>query len=232
MHTLVLLRHGQTHLNAQKRFSGWTESDLTQKGTDEATSAGVYMAEAGLEFDIVYTSILKRAIETARLALNAMGASDTPMVQSWLLNERHYGALQTLYHQDMRDRHGDEQVHLWRRSYDIVPPQLEEDDSRHPAIDPRFASIPKDKLPVAESLEMVLRRVIPYWNETITPSIKSGKRVLISAHGNSLRALIKHLDNISNEDIPHHEVPTGKPLVYELDEDLKPIKHYYLPKSD
>ncbi|ACF45667.1 2,3-bisphosphoglycerate-dependent phosphoglycerate mutase [Prosthecochloris sp. ZM] len=225
---LVLLRHGESQWNRENRFTGWRDIDLSEKGLAEAANAGVLMKEEGLTFDIAYTSVLKRAIRTLWNALDTMDLLWVPVEKTWRLNERHYGSLQGLNKTETAQLHGEEQVLVWRRSYDTPPPPLEKTDERYPGNDPRYASLSSEEIPVAECLKDTVARFLPYWHETIAPQIKAGKKVLIVAHGNSLRALVKYLDNISEEDIVGINIPTGIPLVYELDDDLKPIRHYYL----
>jgi 2,3-bisphosphoglycerate-dependent phosphoglycerate mutase len=225
---LVLLRHGQSTWNLENRFTGWTDVDLTEQGREEARSAGRILREQGYTFDIAYTSVLRRAIKTLWIVLEEMELEWIPVVRAWQLNERHYGALQGLNKAEMAVKFGEEQVKLWRRSYDVPPPPLSLDDERHPRFDRRYADLTPEQLPATESLKITLERVLPYWHSTLTPMIKSGKRVLIVAHGNSLRAMVKHLDNISDQEIPELNIPTGIPLVYELDEGLRPVRHYYL----
>jgi 2,3-bisphosphoglycerate-dependent phosphoglycerate mutase len=228
MHKLVLLRHGQSTWNEENRFTGWTDVDLTAKGRAEATEAGRLLKAEGLSFDVVYTSLLTRAIRTGWLALDELDQLWIPVYKSWRLNERHYGGLQGLNKAETAAKHGDEQVKIWRRSYDIPPPPLAVDDVRHPARDPRYASLPPRDLPATESLKDTVVRFLPYWDDTIAPAIRSGQRVLIAAHGNSLRALVKYLDDISDHDIVELNIPTGIPLVYDLDSDLKPRGSRYL----
>jgi 2,3-bisphosphoglycerate-dependent phosphoglycerate mutase len=228
MPRLVLLRHGQSTWNQENRFTGWTDVDLTDLGREEAHSSGRLLREAGDVFDIAYTSVLKRALRTCWIALDELDQLWIPMDRSWRLNERHYGALQGLNKAETAARHGDAQTHLWRRSYDIPPPPLTLDDERHPAHDPRYASLRPEDRPATESLKDTVARFLPFWNETIAPAIRQGQRVLIVAHGNSLRALVKHLDGISDEAIADLNIPTGIPLVYELDDALSPVRHYYL----
>lgn len=225
---LVLLRHGESIWNNENRFSGWVDVDLSERGVNEAREAGKLLKESGFVFDIAFTSLLKRAIRTLWLTLDEMDLVWIPTRRSWRLNERHYGALQGLNKAETAKKHGEEQVLIWRRSYDIRPPALKETDKMYPGNDPRYADLSEDELPVTECLKDVVDRFLPYWHETIAPTLISGKRVLIAAHGNSLRALVKHLDNIDDAEIVNLNIPTGMPLVYELDEDLKPIKHYYL----
>ena len=233
MHTLVLLRHGESTWNKENRFTGWTDVDLSEKGREEAREAGRLLKEGGYVFDIAHTSLLKRAIRTLWIALDALDLMWIPVTKSWRLNERHYGALQGLNKAETTAQHGEAQVKIWRRSYDTPPPPLAPDDDRHPGRDPRYASLTPSELPLTESLKDTVARFLPYWHEIIAPAIQSGKRVLITAHGNSLRALIKYLDNMSETDIVGLDIPTGIPLVYELDERLRPIRHYYLgdPKA-
>ena len=225
---LVLLRHGESEWNLANRFTGWTDVDLSEKGVQEAHQGATLLKKEGFSFDIAYTSVLKRAIRTLWIVLDDMDLMWIPVRRSWRLNERHYGALQGLYKQKTAEEFGYEQVHAWRRSYDIRPPALSETDKRHPRFDPRYKNLKPDELPATECLKDTLERVMPYWHETIVPSLRAGQRVLISAHGNSLRALVKHLDGISDQEISGLNIPTGIPLVYELDADLKPIKSYYL----
>ena len=225
---LVLLRHGQSEWNLENRFTGWTDVGLTPQGELEATTAGEELLAGDYDFDIAFTSVLKRAILTLHLTLGTMDRLWLPVVKHWRLNERHYGALQGLNKTEMAAEHGDEQVHVWRRSYDIPPPPLTLDDPRHPGNDPRYADLAPDQLPGTESLALVVDRMLPFWHDWVVPAIRSGKRVLIAAHGNSLRALVKHLDGVSEEEIPALNIPTGIPLVYELDATLAPVDHYYL----
>jgi len=228
MKKVVLLRHGESTWNKENRFTGWTDVDLSEKGIEEARQAGNLLKEGGYTFDIAYTSVLKRAIRTLWIALDIMDLMWIPEVKHWRLNERHYGALQGLNKAEMAVKFGDEQVRVWRRSYDTPPPALELDDARFPGFDPRYQDVPKEDLPRSESLKDTVARFLPYWYETIVPTIQAGKKVIIAAHGNSLRALVKHLDNIPEDEIVGLNIPTGVPLVYELDDDLKPITHYYL----
>jgi 2,3-bisphosphoglycerate-dependent phosphoglycerate mutase len=232
MFRLVLLRHGQSTWNNENRFTGWTDVPLTDAGREEARAAGRLLKAEGLGFDFVYTSLLKRAIWTSILALDELDALWLPVERSWRLNERHYGALQGLNKAETAAKHGEEQVKIWRRAYAIAPPPLDANDERGPARDPRYQGLPPADLPLTESLKDTVARFLPYWESTIAPRIKSGDRVLIAAHGNSLRALVKYLDGISDEDIVELNIPTGIPLVYELDEDLKPIKSYYLGDAE
>lgn len=231
-HKLVLVRHGQSVWNLENRFTGWTDVGLTEQGVQEAIYAGQMLRDQNYQFDIAFTSVLKRAIKTLWIILEEMNLEWLPVINAWQLNERHYGALQGLNKAEMAVKYGEAQVKLWRRSYDVPPPALDWDDPRHPRFDPRYASLTREQLPSCESLKDTVNRMLPYWFSTIAPTIKSGKRVLISAHGNSLRALVKYLDNISDEDIVELNIPTGIPLVYELDEELKPITHYYLADEE
>ena len=228
MYKLVLVRHGQSTWNLENRFTGWTDVGLTEQGVAEAHEAGRVLREGGYVFDVAYTSVLKRAIKTLWIVLEEMGLEWIPVYRAWQLNERHYGALQGLNKAEMAVKFGEEQVHVWRRSYDVPPPALELTDERHPKFDPRYASLTSEETPATESLKLTLERVLPYWHSTLAPAIKSGQRVLVAAHGNSLRAMVKYLDDISDEEIPGLNIPTGVPLVYELDEDLKRINSYYL----
>jgi len=228
MYKLVLVRHGQSTWNLENRFTGWTDVDLTELGKTEALQAGKLLKDGGYDFDIAYTSVLKRAIKTLFLIQEEMDLHWLPVIRAWQLNERHYGNLQGLNKTEMAEKFGEEQVKIWRRSYDVPPPALELTDERHPKFDRRYASLSSGQLPATESLKITLDRVLPYWNDVLAPDIKSGKRVLIVAHGNSIRALVKYLDNVSESEITELNIPTGLPLVYELDKDLKPIKNYYL----
>ncbi len=225
---LVLLRHGQSTWNLENRFTGWTDVDLSEQGTREAHAAGRVLHEEGFTFDIAYTSVLKRAIRTLWITLDEMDLMWIPVYRAWQLNERHYGALQGLNKAETAAKFGDAQVKVWRRSYDIPPPALDLDDPRFPGFDRRYAALTDAELPRTESLKDTLARVLPYWHQTIVPTIRSGQRVLIAAHGNSLRALVKYLDNLSEEAVIELNIPTGFPLVYELDDDLKALTHYYL----
>lgn len=228
MYKIVLLRHGESEWNKENRFTGWTDVDLSEKGVAEAAAGGKLMKDAGFEFDLAYTSVLKRAIRTLNLALEQMDLLWIPVFKTWRLNERHYGALQGLNKAETAKKYGDDQVLIWRRSYDIQPPALTADDERFPGKDRRYADLSADQLPLAECLKDTVARFLPFWHETVAPAIKSGKKIIIAAHGNSLRALVKYLDNIPEDEIVELNIPTGVPLVYELDADLKPIKHYYL----
>ena len=232
MQQLVLLRHGQSTWNLENVFTGWTDVPLSGKGIEEAKSAGRIMKEEGLRFEVAHTSLLERAIDTLHLALAEMGQLWIPVVKHWRLNERHYGALQGLNKKETSDQHGKEQVHIWRRSYSTPPPALDPMDERHPGNDPRYAWMPPDLLPATECLEDVVDRMLPYWHDAIVPDLRAGKHVVVAAHGNSLRALVKHLDEMSDEEIPNLNIPTGVPLLYELDEDLRPISSRYLGDAD
>ena len=228
MKKLVLMRHGESAWNLENRFTGWVDVDLTAKGVDEARRAGQLMKEAGLKFDLGYTSLLTRAIRTLWLAQEVLDRRWIPVTKHWRLNERHYGALQGLNKAETAAKFGDEQVHLWRRSYDVPPPPLPANDPGHPGRDLRYASLLPEELPLTECLKDTVLRVVPYWQMGIAPQIRAGTTVIIAAHGNSLRALIKHLDRMSDNDIVSLNIPTAVPLVYELDDDLKPLRHYYL----
>jgi 2,3-bisphosphoglycerate-dependent phosphoglycerate mutase len=228
MYKLVFVRHGQSTWNLENRFTGWTDVDLTDLGRGEARDAGRLLHVGGYDFDVAYTSVLKRAIKTLNLIQEEMDLEWLPVVRAWQLNERHYGSLQGLNKAEMAEKFGEAQVKLWRRSYDVPPPALELTDDRHPKFDRRYASLTPEQLPATESLKITLERVLPYWHFTLTPEIRLGKRLLIVAHGNSIRALVKYLDGISDSEITELNIPTGLPLVYELDGDLKPIQHYYL----
>jgi 2,3-bisphosphoglycerate-dependent phosphoglycerate mutase len=228
VHKLVLLRHGESTWNRENRFTGWTDVDLSDRGRAEAQEAGRLLREGGYVFDLAYTSVLKRAIRTLGIALDALDRLWIPVTKHWRLNERHYGALQGLNKAETAARHGEAQTKIWRRSYDIPPPALAADDERHPSRDPRYAALKPADLPATESLKDTVARFLPFWRDTIAPTITSGQRVLIVAHGNSLRALVKELDHISDSTIVELNIPTGIPLVYELEDDLTPIRHYYL----
>ena len=228
MYKVVLLRHGESIWNKENRFTGWTDVGLSEKGVEEARTSGELLKGEGFVFDIAFTSVLRRAINTLHISLDVMDQLWIPERKSWRLNERHYGGLQGLNKAETAAKYGDEQVHVWRRSYDTPPPELTADDERYPGQDPRYADLSKEELPLTECLKDTVARFLPYWHEEIAPTIKSGKRVIVAAHGNSLRALVKYLDNVSDEEIPGLNIPTGVPLVYELDENLKPITHYYL----
>lgn len=231
MYKVVLIRHGQTQYNKEKIFCGWTDVDLTEKGIEEARLAGQTLKTEGYLFDIAFCSVLKRAMETLSIVLDEMGIRNLPIKYSWRLNERHYGTLQGQKHEDVARICSPEQVQKWRRSFCDRPPQLGEDDPRHPCQDPKYCDMDRKDLPCGESLEDTIRRVMPYWNGEIAPAIKSGKRVIVSASGNSLRALVKHLENISDNDIVGLEIPNATPLVYELDVDLKFVNKYYINSS-
>ncbi len=228
MYTLVLVRHGESEWNRENRFTGWTDVDLSPKGVDEAISSGIVLKKAGFTFDIAYTSVLKRAIRTLNFILDEMDLQWIPVRKEWRLNERHYGALQGLNKAETAKKFGDEQVHIWRRSFDIQPPALTPDDERFPGKDRRYAGLSMSELPLAESLKDTIARFMPLWHDAIAPDLRSGKRVIIAAHGNSLRALVKYLDGVSDEAIIDLNIPTGIPLIYELDSSLKPLRHYYL----
>ena len=232
MHKLVLLRHGESQWNLENRFTGWTDVDLTPKGEAEARSSGKLLQDGGFEFDVIHTSVLTRAIRTMEICLDEMGVTDIPIIYNWRLNERHYGALQGLNKAETAQKYGEEQVHIWRRSYETPPPELDLDDERHPLFDKRYKDLDPGDLPATECLKNTVERFLPYWYSDIAPDIESGKRVLIVAHGNSLRALVKYLDNISDDEIVGLNIPTGVPLVYELDDNLKAVKHYYLGDQD
>lgn len=228
MYKLVLLRHGESTWNKENRFTGWTDVDLSDKGKEEARSAGKVLKEQGFVFDVAYTSVLKRAIRTLWYVMDEMDLMWIPVHNSWRLNERHYGALQGLNKAEMAEKYGEAQVKIWRRSYDTQPPALEKSDKRFPGFDPRYSDLKPEELPATECLKDTVARFLPYWHETIAPAITSGRRVIIAAHGNSLRALVKYLDNVSESEITELNIPTGLPLVYELDANLKPLKSEYL----
>ena len=228
MYKLVLVRHGQSTWNLENRFTGWTDVGLTDLGREEAHEAGKLLREGGYVFDVAYTSVLRRAIHTLWIILQEMNLEWIPVTNAWQLNERHYGSLQGLNKAEMAEKFGEAQVKIWRRSYDVPPPALELDDERHPRFDLRYASLTPKQLPATESLKITLERVLPYWHTTLTPVIQSGKRVIVAAHGNSIRALVKYLDDISEAEITELNIPTGLPLVYELDEELRPVTRYYL----
>lgn len=225
---IVLLRHGESIWNKENRFTGWIDIDLSEDGKIEAKKAGQILKEQGYTFDVAFTSVLKRGIRTLWIVLDVMDLMWIPVYNSWRLNERHYGALQGLNKSEMAKKFGEEQVLVWRRSYDVPPPKLKTTDPNYPGNDPRYNELDANDIPLSECLKDTVKRFLPYWHDIIAPAIKSGKRVLISAHGNSLRALVKYLDNISNDEIAQLNIPTGIPLVYELDDDLKPLQHYYL----
>ena len=228
MYKLVLLRHGESTWNKENRFTGWTDVDLTEHGRAEAKEAGRLLREGGYVFDLAYTSVLKRAIRTLGIALDALDLLWIPVIKDWRLNERHYGALQGLNKAETAAKHGDAQTKIWRRSYDIPPPPLTADDPRHPSRDPRYAGLSANELPLTETLKDTVARFLPYWHSTIAPSIAAGRRVIVAAHGNSLRALVKYLDDIDEQTIVELNIPTGIPLVYELDDDLRPLRSFYL----
>lgn len=228
MYKLVIIRHGESLWNKENRFTGWVDVDLSEKGIEEAKSAGVYLKNSGLTFDVAYTSVLKRAIRTLWFVMDNLDLMWIPVIRSWRLNERHYGALQGLNKSETAKKYGDEQVKIWRRSYSTRPPLLDESDERFPGFESRYANVDKSLLPKGECLEDTVERVMPLWNEQIAPDIKNGKNVLIVAHGNSLRALVKYLDKMSDDEILNFNIPTGIPIVYELDKNLEPTKRYFL----
>ena len=232
MYKLVLIRHGESTWNLENRFTGWTDVDLTPTGIEQAKNAGRLLKAEGYEFDLAYTSVLKRAIRTLWLALDEMDRTWLPVAKSWRLNERHYGALQGLNKADMAKQYGDDQVLVWRRSYDTPPPALEPSDPRCERSDPRYAKIDPKDVPLTECLKDTVARVLPFWNESMAPAIRAGKRIVVAAHGNSIRALVKYLDQISDSDIVGLNIPNGIPLVYELDAELRPIRHYYLGDAE
>jgi 2,3-bisphosphoglycerate-dependent phosphoglycerate mutase len=229
---LVLLRHGESIWNKEDKFTGWTDIDLSERGIAEAREAGKTLREEGYVFDVAFTSVLKRAIRTLWLVLDEMDLMWIPVHRSWRLNERHYGALQGQNKAEMSAKVGEEQVHIWRRSYDIRPPSLERTDARYPGNDPKYRGLNENELPLAESLKDTIARFMPYWHDILAPELKLGRHAIVSAHGNSLRALVKYLDGVSDSEIVKVNIPTGIPLVYELDEGLKPLKHYYLADAD
>ncbi|GHT59955.1 2,3-bisphosphoglycerate-dependent phosphoglycerate mutase [Endomicrobiia bacterium] len=228
MYKVVLIRHGESVWNKENKFTGWADVDLSEKGKEEALKAGTELKKTGFRFDLAYTSVLKRAIKTLWNVLDTMDLVWIPVIKSWRLNERHYGTLQGLNKAETAEKYGEDQVKIWRRSYNIPPMALDENDGRYPGKDARYVGFPKNKLPLTECLKDTVARVVPYWEKEIAPQIKADKKVIIAAHGNSLRALVKYLDNISDSDIINLNIPTAMPLVYELDENLKPIKNYYL----
>ena len=232
MYKLVLLRHGESTWNKENRFTGWTDVDLSETGVKEAVAAGQLLKKEGWDFDVCFTSVLKRAIRTLNLTLEQLDRLWLPVNKSWRLNERHYGALQGLDKAEMAKKFGEEQVLIWRRSYDTRPPALEKTDERYPGHDRRYAKLTAEQLPLTECLKDTVARVVPYWESDLAPAIRSGQRVLVAAHGNSIRAFIKYLDGVSDSDIVGLNIPTGRPLVYELDEKLKPLKHYYLGDAE
>eukprot|EP00659_Diplonema_papillatum_P020645 gene20645-31816_t len=227
-HKLVLLRHGQSQWNLENRFTGWVDVDLTEQGLREAAAAGKMMKDEGLAFDVAHTSVLTRAVRTLNCALDELGEAWIPVRKSWRLNERHYGALQGLNKAETAEKHGDDKVHEWRRSYDVLPPAMDPADKGHPSHDRRYADLDKHVLPSVESLAVTLQRVLPYWHDSIVPDIKANKTVLVAAHGNSLRALYKYLNNVSETDIVQLNIPTGLPLLFELDDDLQVLSYRYL----
>lgn len=232
MYKVVLLRHGESVWNKENRFTGWTDVPLSEKGVSEAHVAGKTLLKEGFSFDVAYTSTLKRAIKTLWIVMEEMDQMWIPVFRSWRLNERHYGALQGYNKAEMAAEKGEEKVRIWRRSYDVPPPPLDVDDSRYPGVDPRYVELSDDEIPHSECLKDTVERFLPYWNDVIVPSIKGGKKVILVAHGNSLRALVKYLDNISDDEIVGLNIPTGVPLVYELDDNFAPLKHYYLGDPD
>ena len=232
MYKLVLIRHGESTWNQENRFTGWTDVDLTDQGREEARQAGRLLKGQGFRFDVAYVSVLKRAIRTLWTVLDEMDLMWLPVHNSWRLNERHYGALQGLNKSETAAQFGEDQVKVWRRSYDIPPPPLETSDPRFPGNDPRYAGMSAEELPKTECLKDTVARFLPYWHQTLAPAVKSGKKVLVVAHGNSIRAIVKYLDDVSDDDIIGINIPTGVPLVYELDADLKPLKHYYLGDAE
>ena len=232
MYKLVLLRHGESKWNKENRFTGWTDVDLSEKGIQEAEEAAKQLKKEGYTFDIAFTSVLKRGIRTLWIVLDEMDLMWIPVHRAWRLNERHYGDLQGLYKAKLATEVGEEQVLIWRRSYDVPPPALKTSDPRYPGNDIRYKELTADEIPLSECLKDTVERVLPYWHEKIAPTIKTGKKVLISAHGNSLRALVKYLDNVPEEEIIKLNIPTGIPLIYELDDELKPINHYYLADAE
>jgi 2,3-bisphosphoglycerate-dependent phosphoglycerate mutase len=232
MKKIVLLRHGESVWNKENRFTGWTDVDLSDKGREEAMDAGRLLLREGFIFDVAFTSVLRRAVKTLWLALEELDLMWIPIHNSWRLNERHYGALQGLNKAETAEKHGMDQVKIWRRSYAIRPPALTKDDERYPGKDPRYANLKPDEIPLTEALKDTVGRFLPYWHDTIAPAVREGRRVIIAAHGNSLRALVKYLDNVSDDDIVGLNIPTGIPLVYELEDDLKPIRSYYLDDQE
>lgn len=232
MHKLVLIRHGESEWNKENRFTGWKDIDLSEKGREEAKSAGELLKSEGFEFDLAYTSVLKRAIRTLNIILDGMNTMWLPVIKNWRLNERHYGNLQGLNKSETAAKYGDEQVHIWRRSYDIPPPPMDESDERNPRNDRRYSDLSDAEIPLTECLKDTVARFVPYWENEIAPKVREGKRLIVAAHGNSLRALVKHLDGIADEEIVKLNIPTGVPLVYELDAELKPLKSYYLGDAE
>jgi len=232
MYKIVLVRHGESAWNKENRFTGWTDVDLSEKGIEEVKKAGATLKNEGYTFDVAFTSVLKRAIRTLWIIQDELDELWIPVYKSWRMNERHYGALQGLNKAETAAKFGEEQVKIWRRSYDIRPPELTENDPRFPGKDPRYSNVPKKELPLTECLKDTVARVLPYWHNEVAPVIKAGKKVIIAAHGNSLRALVKYLDEMSEQDIIQLNIPTAVPLVYELDDKLKPVKHYYLGNQE
>lgn len=232
MYKVVLLRHGESQWNKENRFTGWYDVDLSEKGVEEAKKAGKVLKENGFTFDLAYTSVLKRAIKTLNYTLDGLDLMWIPVIKSWRLNERHYGALQGLDKSETAAKHGEEMVKIWRRSYDVPPPALEKTDARYPGNDPIYKDVDPKDIPATECLKDTVARFIPYWENIIAPEVKKGNKVIITAHGNSLRALVKYLDNVSEKDILELNIPTAMPLVYELDDNLKPIRHYYLGDAE
>lgn len=232
MKKLVLIRHGESTWNKENRFTGWTDVDLSEVGRAEAHRAGKQLSFDGYKFDLAFTSVLSRAIRTLNVILDEMNLTWIPVTKHWELNERHYGALQGLNKAETAAKHGEQQVFIWRRSYDLPPPPIDEKDPRHPRFDPRYSNIPADKLPATESLKDTVARVVPFWENLIKPQVMAGKHILVAAHGNSLRALIKHLENISDDEISELNLPTAVPIVYEFSDDMKPIKRYYLGDAE
>ena len=228
MQKLVLIRHGESLWNRENRFTGWTDVELTEKGIEEARAAGLLLKQEGFTFDIAFVSVLKRALRTLWIILDELDELWIPMEKSWRLNERHYGSLQGLNKSETAAKYGDDQILIWRRSYDVPPMPLETSDERWPGHDLRYADVPKKELPLTECLKDTVARALPYWEEKIAPAIRSGKKVIVAAHGNTIRAFMKHLDEMTEEEVLHTNIPTGIPLVYELDDDLKPLRHYYL----
>lgn len=229
---LVLLRHGESEWNKENKFTGWTDVDLSERGVSEAHFAAELLKKEGYTFDITFTSYLKRSIKTLWIVLEDLGIMWLPECKTWRLNERHYGALQGLNKAETTKKFGEEQVNLWRRSYDVPPPSLAPDDPRNPAFDEKYKELDRNDIPLTESLKDTVKRVIPYWEASIVPLLKKNKKLLISAHGNSIRALVKYIDNIPDNEIPHLNIPTGIPLVYEFDDRIKPLKHYYLADEE
>lgn len=232
MHKLVLIRHGESTWNKENRFTGWTDVDLTDRGREEAAQAGALLKNDGFAFDLAFVSVLKRAIRTLWIVMDEMDLMWIPVHHSWRLNERHYGSLQGLNKSETAAKFGEAQVKIWRRAYDIAPPPLTRNDDRFPGHDPRYADLKPDELPLTECLKDTVARFMPFWTESLAPALRSGKRIIVAAHGNSIRAMVKYFDNVSDTDIVELNIPTGVPLVYELYDDLKPIRHYYLGDQD